>query len=429
MIIQCPACGQRAKLPDSKEGAKVRCSECSRVYVARQPGAKRTSGGDPTKYFIIGGVVLVVGLLGLWIANQDSPEYAPPVEEQEEPEEPVAKVDTGWNSKLVQRAAEIHGLVHAQEAARLATVLDAEYAYAARNQAAEGEALQPGPLAEGTEPWFGLGELEQQQFRDALVEELVNGEGYALVGPWRPWDGWIVEEAGRFASVRVRVAPREDATAADRHVEWHLVRSGSTWKAYSWKRWISPDEDDGGRSPRRKKTVKRELSDGSVVIESAIRDLGHLEDTPAELRQEIDALLTDLVDIDARPKVRTAAHDRLREIGRPAIPPLLSMIARIPLETDEQAMQLQQVHMLLLDMTDYVTTYTPHVAMGGTEERQDSGLKQWFGWYDRKFKRYQGPDAGSADEVDPLLEGFEARNAQEAREIRRAIEEAQGGGR
>ncbi|MFT5154301.1 MAG: putative Zn finger-like uncharacterized protein, partial [Planctomycetota bacterium] len=46
MIIQCPACSTQAKLPESKEGAKVRCSDCGRVYVARPLGT-RTKKEDP----------------------------------------------------------------------------------------------------------------------------------------------------------------------------------------------------------------------------------------------------------------------------------------------------------------------------------------------------------------------------------------------
>ena len=43
MIIECPACGARAKLPDSKEGAKVRCSECERIYLAHPSGARASA--------------------------------------------------------------------------------------------------------------------------------------------------------------------------------------------------------------------------------------------------------------------------------------------------------------------------------------------------------------------------------------------------
>ena len=39
MFIECPSCHARAQLPDSKEGAKVRCSECSSVYEALPGGA------------------------------------------------------------------------------------------------------------------------------------------------------------------------------------------------------------------------------------------------------------------------------------------------------------------------------------------------------------------------------------------------------
>ena len=68
MLIQCTSCGAQAKLPDSKEGAKVRCPSCGHVYAARPKGAGRSSRkDDPTKYVIIGGAIL--GLTGFTNAN------------------------------------------------------------------------------------------------------------------------------------------------------------------------------------------------------------------------------------------------------------------------------------------------------------------------------------------------------------------------
>ena len=40
MLIQCTSCGTQAKIPQSKEGAKVKCLNCGHVYVARPVGAR-----------------------------------------------------------------------------------------------------------------------------------------------------------------------------------------------------------------------------------------------------------------------------------------------------------------------------------------------------------------------------------------------------
>ena len=63
--------------------------------------------------------------------------------------------------------------------------------------------------------------------------------------------------------------------------------------------------------------------------------------------------------------------------------------------------------------------------MGTTKERQDAGLKQWFGWYDRRYRRFEGRK-DTAD--DPFLDDpdFKPRNERERRDFERA---RQGGGR
>lgn len=61
MLTQCPNCHARAKLPDDRAGAKVRCAECSRVFVARAD-----EGADKARAARRGLAVLVLGgLAGL----------------------------------------------------------------------------------------------------------------------------------------------------------------------------------------------------------------------------------------------------------------------------------------------------------------------------------------------------------------------------
>ena len=116
--------------------------------------------------------------------------------------------------------------------------------------------------------------------------------------------------------------------------------------------------------------------------------------------------------------MRTEADRALQAIGKPAIPALLTQLATIPLVTEEQAMQLNLIHLALTDLTGYVTTFRVHELLGATRERQESGLKQWFGWYDRKFKRFEVRE--NVDPFEGVIEPTEREKRQMERDARRS---------
>ena len=433
MIIECTSCGARAKLPDSKEGAKVRCGECSHIYVAHPPGARRGSKArkeDPTKYFIIGGAVLVFGLVMLVTTrgNDDPPpvvEAAPPaVDEDTAP-------STGWDSPHVVFARQMHDLAFSSNTSKLfvlldfAKVRDHEIASAA-TAAAENE--QAVALA----AWTSLDGAAQTAYRNKIVDDLTSTEGEMPVSLWKPYDGDLVAETESFAIVRLHVQPRSgDPDLADRWMEWEFVRgTDMRWKAWRWERWISPEEEKRERARRTKKTVRKTLSDGSEVIEGVVREeiAYHVETTPEQIT-EIESMIDQLINTEARPKEITAARSRLEEIGKHAVPGLLKRMGGIPLESEENAIQLNLIHMLLADITEYQTTFVVHVAMGGTQERIDSGIKQWFGWYDRKWKRFWREADTREEEVDPFWDNpnYKPRNENERRRMEALRRKAEGG--
>jgi hypothetical protein len=97
--------------------------------------------------------------------------------------------------------------------------------------------------------------------------------------------------------------------------------------------------------------------------------------------------------------------------------------------TYEQAVQIQELNMILSRITDWNTSYQVDLAMGTTKERQASGIRQWFGWYDKKFKKYWR-NADSTEGDDPFMDDpdFQPRNEKEAREFERIRREREGGG-
>ncbi|MCP3919456.1 MAG: hypothetical protein GY711_28290 [bacterium] len=427
MLIQCPACNAQAKLPDNKEGAKVRCSECERVYVARPFGSRGPKKKeDPTKYFIIGGAVLLFA--GIMIVTRGSSDNTPVAAE---PEEEVVEesLPTGWDSPFVKVGRELHEAIFTQNEGKLITGLHPKRVYDRVHAAPEDPPEDWAPAA----TWIEVPKGDQVVFMQGIRDELLKGDDFELVGQWKPFDGGVSDESDEDVKIRLRVQHRDASLGLpDRHVEWHLARDGSRWKAYDWFRWISPEEIEKERRARKKKTTKRTLSDGSLVIEGVVRPIPWEDDTPEELRTEVNGLITKMIDLEIPGPEANRARMRVVEIGIPAIPALLSKMAEIPIDTEDQAIQVNLVHMCMSEITGYQTTFKVHELMGTTRERQESGLKQWFGWYDRKWKKFKG-SGGREEGDDPLWDDpdFKPRNEKERREferLRHEREQNQSGG-
>ena len=319
----------------------------------------------------------------------------------------------------MQQAAELHELAHERDVGRLTGLVDARSAYElAPEPPEEPETPEASETLEGEEPdaarqahgegsWFALTRAEQTDFLRLLVSDLSSDAGQDLVGAWKPYDGERVLTEDDRAVVRLRCTNRHDPTLADRILEWGLVRDRGRWKAWYWRRvWTAEELEAARRAARGKRGGDlRTLSDGSIVLEGAMRPIPWMEETPQELRETLHARIEELVDIDALPPVRTRAHEELVEVGKPAIPGLLTWIAEHPLDSHEQAMRLQRVHMVLEEITGHSTSFTPRPDRSTSEERQDSGLRQWFGWYDSYFQRFEpdpGTDPAEADSAGGL---------------------------
>ena len=186
-----------------------RCGECSHIYVAHPPGARRGSKArkeDPTKYFIGGGAVLAFGLVMLMVTrgNNDPPpvvDAAPPaVDEDTAP-------STGWDSAHVLFARQMHDLALSRNTSKLfvlldfAKVRDHEVASEATTATEEG---QPVILA----GWTGLDGAAQTSYRNKIVDDLTSTDGEMAVSAWKPYDGEIVAETENSAIVHLHVQSR-----------------------------------------------------------------------------------------------------------------------------------------------------------------------------------------------------------------------------
>lgn len=395
MIIQCPACGLQAKLPDSKEGAKVRCSECERVYVAKPAGARgKAQKSNPAMPIMIGAGVLVLGII--IFAMSSGPSTSKVVIPEVKATEPVAKeyVDpTGFNSELSKLARRAHDLAFERAELDLQVMIDLPHAWAQLNGTEEGPA---DPL-----DYEALSSTEQSEFISSVIASLVAEDEDNLVSAWKPLDGRVIDQSDEFAVVEFELQPRDASNPGLRGIHWGLVKSGNKWKVWKWERWISDAEAAANVRRVASKTVKKSLSDGSLVLESEPRTLPHDPTTSAELAARIDTLVAQLADPNLPPRKLTPVREELKAIGKPATPILINELwgAFKDLEAAktsgadiyESQVKLTAMAEMLKEITDYSTTVALE-SMGGTDERLESGIKQWFYWYDKKYKRFTGID-------------------------------------
>ena len=420
MIIQCPFCRTESRLSADREGAKVRCGECGKVYTARPPraaGQRRSSGTSGLTIGIFGGAAVLIVIVLVVVRNIEPESVAPVVEAVEEPEQrPI--VDTmGWDSELVKTVRDVYQAAFDGDRGRLHNLLYLEQIYMDAGGGADFTTLTTAQV----ETLF-----EEQLAR--LVEASEAPESSEapgdddLVLDWKPFDGQVVEERDTEATVRVKVQGRGGETAIEtRTMEFRLardIRAGDRWKVVSWERWFSPEELAARKRRRAREYEKVTLSDGSVVFEAEPRPLEHLEDTPPELRRQIDEAYARMLDFELRPPENAAAMRALVAIGRPALPILLTGLFEIPLETDEQAMKVNLINQSLEGITGYYTGWKPQVSEGSgtgtTDERRQSAIKQWFAWWFRKGSRFE-----EKEEKKDLLDEIITPSPRDLREIER----------
>lgn len=430
MIIQCPSCKTQAQLPDSKEGAKVRCGSCGKVYVARPKGSRAGSKSkDNSSTMIIGGVVVVAALIiGLMAQGGGKGPPPPPPEETVEVEPEPEGDMIGWNSEGVLAARKLHTLLTSEDPIRLSQLLHGPKTYARVGEDLIAAASEENP-ADPRTPWLGLVGTERLVFLGDVARDMIDGQGRELFHQWNPYHGWVEaddEGVGGGMTVRLKLAHKDTSLGeSDRHVEWHLSRENGVLKAWNWLRWISPEEAAKRGRRGAGKIERKTLSDGSQVIEGKIRPIAYDLDVPPEMRKRINDLIARLIDPDGTKTF--AIQNELREIGKPAIAPLMTQLATIPLDSIDNATALNLVHLSLQAITGYQTSFQAHAALGTTKERQDSGLKQWFGWFDRRYKGFRGRPKVDDDALlnDP---DFQPRNASERRELERARNKLKQGG-
>jgi hypothetical protein len=346
-------------------------------------------------------------------------------------EEPVAEApkaapadDIGWDSPVVKRLRKLHDLAFDADEFALKNAIAWDHVHARLGRESEDAPLN---LA----AYENLTTDEKDLFRSEVLASLTAQAPDNLVGSWKPFDGAVERISDESAVARLALEPRDgESGEGTRNIEWLLVRRNGKWLAWSWERWLSERELKTERIARSKSYEKKTLSDGSKVIEGEPGPLPYMDETSAELRQEIDGLIAKLMNTELPARELSEVKAGLLLHGKHAIPPLLTRFYELNeagFADMDDAIRAQLVHAMLGDITGYVTTFSAHEALGASKERRDSGVRQWFGWYNRKFKRFETRAPEEEDTVDPLeaelLEGMSERERRDYERQKRIIEQ------
>jgi hypothetical protein len=411
MLIECTFCHATAKFPDSKEGAKVKCGECGKVYVAREKGAKK--GATSATPFVIGGSVLVAILVVFFIVNSRKDAPAAPVVKATAPaEEP--KIDrTGWNSELVKVVRDVYEAATQGNDYKIAGLLDAPRIL---------ERWRATPERASMPAWADMTTEDRDGVKTEVVALFTKGEGEFAIAKWLPFEGEVEIEGDEVSVVRLKVRGREESNMAETMtLDWKLAKDkDGKWKLFDWERYISIKEKNASSGLAAKGIEKVKLEDGGFIYQADPRPLPHLDDTPPEMRTKIDSAVERFLDFNARPRERTLAREELIEIGKPALPILLTKMYEFKIVDDESLAKVANVHSVLRDITGYQQAFSVTSFSPDSDQKREMAVKAWFAWYLRKGEKFEERKEGT-----DALEGLITPTEKEKREMER---DAQRGG-
>ena len=258
-----------------------------------------------------------------------------------------------------------------------------------------------GPPPSSDVAWADLKGFQRTPLLEAWADSMMDASDPNAPVNWTPYDGGVQSQSGAEYVLHISCTPAGGGSQA-KVFEWIMIREGATIRAASWGEYIDPETIKREFNKRKKGIEKVTLSDGSRVFERQPEPLDHLEGTAPELITEMEALFATIINLDLTTEIGDA-KDRLEEIGKPAIPMLLTGLYEIPLDTEDQARQVQNIVDTLRRITGNFFGFEPLLlvgsSMGTTEERRTSSIKQWFAWWYTKGKKFE-----VAEKVDVLGE-------------------------
>lgn len=417
--MRCPSCGTAYRVAVEYMNQKVSCTHCSRTFfpkAASARGLRKKNEAAPYLWIGIGVVLLIV--VGVVISNATAPRTT----QRAEDAPPPRTVNVGWSNERVQE------IVKWIEAIAEKRDFDVEV----RSDLA---ALQRQLGIEGT-PYDQLVGEARKAMRDKILAALQTHPSAMVFRVFHPQDARLADAAmaeAQQGEVHVvlgeprdtkNFAPNAEARATVRFRWEETLPKVTGWTIEKVLGKRVPRKPKYAHHAKIKKPEKKKRLFGGkeiTVLEAEPVPLDHLPDTPPPLREEIDRLIGQLMDLDASGIVANRAARRLKEIGKPAVPRLLNKFYEVKPKTREDVLALTRVVHALRDLTGVAFGYNPmeRGALGGigaTEEERMSALKQWYAWWWKYANRPDWQYAIQKGEGEELFETKAERKARRERE-------------
>ena len=390
--VFCPDCGTAFRVPSENLDLRIKCSHCARLFVAKTALKPASNAKEKQMYWLVGGLLVVVLGIGIAIKSMGGDSNAAEQKNAAELSTPRKTPIDDRNPRVSDVKKWFEGMSNGRE-------LDIE-STCDLDRMKDQLGLAPGKLL------GNLPDSERASLRMQIVAALTKGPETALFRDLTWGYGQLGSEnqaTGSSGEVEADLNPKDEKkyrTGGRIKIAFESQKDASSARVVRWEFLQKPElktdvakaasahkvQKDIGET---KKVVRMIEGKAKTVEEAEIVPLAHLEDTPEPLRQEIDAAIATLIDSEKGAKEVTKARLRLAEIGRPAIPRLLTKFHELPGKTPEERLSLNQIVRLLVDMTNQAYGYAPDDA-SATEEQRTSALKRYYAWWTNNHDRYTG---------------------------------------
>lgn len=387
--VYCPGCGTAYRLPEDQLEAKIKCKQCTRLFFAKNATKRPSKEKEQKMLWTIGAVVLGAVIVGVVIVNMGKTEPAP-VRSMERADA-KKQVDLGEGNPRVQDVKK--WVVAMGEAKTFDIEMTCDL-----GKMQERFSIAPGRLL------ANLRGDELLRVKTEVVDALTKGEDTRLFRELEWSDGRLTDAAmaeGSTGKVEAYMNARDDKKwRSGGTLQLLFAMDGNQVRVTGWD-WVQMPEPKAEPKPKSSHKAHEQIGKAEVVtrkigdVEKQVREakivpLEHLEGTPAELRAEIDRLITQLVDLEQVPKEKNKVKKRLYDLGKPAIPRLLTKFYEIPGKTPEERMSLNLVARQLQDMTGQGFGYSPD-EISATDDMRLSALRRYYAWWTDNHDRWIGP--------------------------------------
>ena len=385
--LSCPNCGTNYAIAEDHLDSRLTCKSCKSGFTPRTvlERPSRVKKKNPIKGPLIFGGVVIGFFVLLFIINSGGKKPEKPLQPRAKPR--MVNIDLSHPAWLAYE--EFHQAIADKNAVTLATRFDF---------ASNWEREKP----QGATSWSFLPQKEQEAYRLKVQKRLFEtkeGDYFREMNPGEPTPVALKREATQ-ASFVATGSPRDEKWNGMSEIQVEVVKKDGIWKVAGFKVLHIPKKPRAkvlrgkNRHPKISRPKVKAVKIGNKTYKVAVSkatSLPHLASTPQALRKEIDDLLEVLIDPSAPFKKMSHARTRLTEIGKPAVPRILTKMYENKGATQADRESLRLLIDVFNDITGAALVYTPgrpdDPNFGSPEVLRKTAIGKAFAFWYMNFKK------------------------------------------